>query len=284
MSDFFENLFDRIRRASPGRHALIRWLAVCAVGLLLLTGSKKASAVSVLLPPGTAEEIQSVDPVYVYFFWGEGCPHCAQAKPFLESLAQKNPRIILRSYEIYYVAENHEVFERVCAAAGFEPRYVPTIVIGKRYWEGYGEQIAQEIQTVVNSCLKNGCPDAGAGIVAPLPTAQPTAAPTNTPRSSDPATDPAEDPDGTSPNTIHLPLIGSVELTGKSLVLSTALIAFVDSFNPCSLWVLTMLLTLTLHTGSRRKVLLIGVVFLTVTAAIYALFIAGLFTVFTIVS
>ena len=55
-------------------------------------------------------------------------------------------------------------------------------------------------------------------------------------------------------------------------------------FNPCSIWVLTMLLALTLHTGSRKKVVLIGLIFLTVTAAIYALFIAGLFTMFTVVS
>ena len=68
------------------------------------------------------------------------------------------------------------------------------------------------------------------------------------------------------------------------LFLSTVLIAFVDGFNPCSIWVLSMLLAITLHTGSRKKVLVIGLVFLTVTAAIYALFIAGLFTVFKVVS
>jgi hypothetical protein len=45
-----------------------------------------------------------------------------------------------------------------------------------------------------------------------------------------------------------------------------------------------MLLALTLHTGSRKKVLLIGLIFLTVTAAIYGLFIAGLFTMFRVVS
>ena len=57
-----------------------------------------------------------------------------------------------------------------------------------------------------------------------------------------------------------------------------------DGFNPCSIWVLSILLAITLHTGSRKKVLLIGLIFISVTAAIYALFIAGLFTVFTVVS
>ena len=81
-----------------------------------------------------------------------------------------------------------------------------------------------------------------------------------------------------------LPLIGAVDLATQSLALSTALIAFVDGFNPCSLWVLSVLLALTLHTGSRKKVLIIGLVFLTVTSLVYMMFIAGLFTMFTIVS
>ena len=43
-----------------------------------------------------------------------------------------------------------------------------------------------------------------------------------------------------------------------------------------------MLLALTIHTGSRRKVFIIGAVFLAVTSLVYALFIAGLFTMFTV--
>jgi hypothetical protein len=79
-------------------------------------------------------------------------------------------------------------------------------------------------------------------------------------------------------------LLGTINLGARSLVLSTALIAFVDGFNPCSLWVLSVLLALTLHTGSRKKVFVIGLVFITVTSLVYALFIAGLFTMFTVVS
>ena len=80
---------------------------------------------------------------------------------------------------------------------------------------------------------------------------------------------------------LAIPLLGTIDLAAQSLVMSTALIAFVDGFNPCSIWVLSILLALSLHTGSRKKVAIIGLTFITVTAAIYALFIAGLFTVFT---
>ena len=71
-----------------------------------------------------------------------------------------------------------------------------------------------------------------------------------------------------------MPLLGTLNLANESQIVSTVLIAFVDGVNPCSIWVLSVLLALTLRTGSRKKVFLIGLVFITVTASIYALFIA----------
>lgn len=206
----------------------------------------------------------------IYMFWGDGCPHCAEAKPYLEGLAERYPWVELRFYEVWYNEENRALFEKMASAYGFEARYVPTIFIGAQHWVGYNKSINPEIEKVIADCHQFGCPDAGAGVIFP---AQPTPA----------ATLPAPAPQEQS-STLTLPLIGTVDLSRQSLAVSTALIAFVDGFNPCSVWVLTMLLALTLHTGSRRKVIIIGLVFLTVTAAVYALFIAGLFTIFTFIS
>jgi hypothetical protein len=82
---------------------------------------------------------------------------------------------------------------------------------------------------------------------------------------------------------LTLPLIGTINLADQSIFLSTLLISFVDGFNPCSIWVLSMLLAITLNARSRKNVLIIGFVFIFVTAFIYALFIGGLFTVFTFI-
>ena len=90
-------------------------------------------------------------------------------------------------------------------------------------------------------------------------------------------------PEEDTSDVLRLPLVGDVHLGGRSLLVSTVLIALVDGFNPCSLWVLTVLVALSLHAGSRRRTMIIGLTFITVTAAVYALFIAGLFTVFTVV-
>jgi thiol-disulfide isomerase/thioredoxin len=237
-------------------------------------------AVGLAIQPAAAQDDNRT---VIYMFWGDGCPHCAIAKPFFEELATKYPGIELRFYEIYNNVENQGLFLRMAAAYGFEARGVPTIFIGDRYWQGFNLDFADdEMESVVAACALVGCKDAGEGIIArdegvlteltvtPLP-----------PVSSSGG---ENDPEQTDGNAINIPLIGQIDLSRQSLFASTALIAFVDGFNPCSIWVLTMLLALTLHTGSRRKVILVGVVFLTVTAAVYALFIAGLFTIFTFIS
>jgi len=73
------------------------------------------------------------------------------------------------------------------------------------------------------------------------------------------------------------------ELEDRPLLVSTLILGFVDGFNPCSLWILAVLLGLVLRAG-RRKLLLVGATFLLVTGTIYGLFVAGVLSVFTYVA
>lgn len=203
----------------------------------------------------------------IYMFWGDGCPHCAEAEPVLKELDASSDLIHLQMYEVWYDENNLDLLTQMTEKFGFEPHAVPTIFIGKQYWEGYNEQIEKEIKAAVDDCLENGCSNAGAGVIA---------------GEEETFVDPSEV--STGEQKITLPILGTIDLSTQSLFVSTLLISFFDGFNPCSLWVLTMLLALTLHTGSRKKVILIGIVFLTVTAAIYGLFVTGLFTMLTVIS
>lgn len=140
-----------------------------------------------------------------------------------------------------------------------------------RAWTGYSPQIRAEISAKVESCFAQGCPDSrsliDAGDSGPavlVPAMRPV----------------AEEVDAV----LDVPLVGKVNLIFQPLLLSTSLIAFVDGFNPCSIWVLTMLLVLVLHSGSRRRVLLVGLTFLFTTALIYGMFIAGVFSILAFVS
>jgi glutaredoxin len=225
--------------------------------------------------------------VNMYFFWGDGCPHCASAKPVLRAIAEGNSGITLYEFEVYQSEENLNLFYQIAEAYGTVPQAVPTVFIGERYWIGYSEDIKVEIESYLNQCLANGCKDLAEGIVdgeSALPTAIPetvTETPTEVPAT--PANTPPAAENVEYENLITLPLFGTINLSKQSMLISTLLISFVDGFNPCSIWVLSMLLAVTLNTRSRKKVLIIGFVFIFVTGLIYALFIAGLFTVLRVV-
>ncbi len=203
--------------------------------------------------PTQANRVYAQNPeVTIYYFWGDGCPVCNIATPQLQAIADEDPRVNIEIYEVWFNAEAQQIFVEMAADLGFQPRYVPTTIIGDRYWEGFTEDIQADIEAHIDRLLG-------------------------------PAEEPTEE-DPARREIINLPLIGTVDLSGQSLLVSTLIISFVDGFNPCSLWVLSVLLSITLQTRSRKKVLIVGFSFLLTTALLYGLFIAGVFSVLRIIS
>jgi thiol-disulfide isomerase/thioredoxin len=209
-------------------------------------------------------------PVPVYFFWGEGCPHCANQKVFLQSLSDDHPNVVVHDFEVYGVEANRSLLLAMATAFGREVGGVPMTFIGDEAWTGFSDTSGRQMRASVERYGAYAAPDP-ADRLDPGQRTQLTAVPGPvSPRMGEAVLD--------------VPLIGEVALDRRSLWLSTVLIAFVDGFNPCSLWVLALLLAVVINTRSRRRVLLVGLVFLTVTAVVYGLFIAGLFSIFSFVS
>jgi cytochrome c biogenesis protein CcdA/glutaredoxin len=185
--------------------------------------------------------------VELLLFWGDGCPHCAAEKVWLADLQDEYAGLEIKEYEVWYDAENRELFEQVAEDHGLEPQGVPGTFVGGAGWIGFNDAIAFEIEEAVRTASQGGTPDASEQAV------------------------------------VSVPFVGDVDLGDSSLLVSTLVIGFVDGVNPCSLWVLTMLLALVLHSGSRRRVAAVGGTFLLVTSAMYALYIVGIFSVLTYV-
>ncbi len=212
-----------------------------------------ALALLVLLAGGAAVAAQAPEaddqpPVEVTLFWIDGCPHCATEHEFLEELLAGRDDVILVDYEVSGDAGNRRRFAETAAGMGFEPRAVPVTIIGDEYWVGFSQSIGAQIANAVDQALAG--------------------------RDIEPA----------RKSVIDVPGLGEVDLGDRPLLASTLLIGFVDGFNPCSLWVLSILLALVLHSGSRRRVLLVGIVFIAVTTALYGLYIIGVYTLLTYVA
>lgn len=254
------------------RHCRTRLLPVALLLALLFA--------SLLAGPALAQN----EKIIVVMFWGDGCPHCAEEKPWLYTLAQNNPLIELREYEVWYNEANQKILEGAAEKFGFKPSGVPVTLIGGKHWIGYREgDISGQIEAAITACAASGCPDPLEGIDISAGTLSDPAANENVPEKTETASTSTTtiDPDSAI---LDIPVIGKVDLSQQSLLASTLLISFVDGFNPCSLWVLSMLMALVLHTGSRRKIITIGILFLTITAGVYAMFIAGVFTILSYIS
>jgi len=81
--------------------------------------------------------------------------------------------------------------------------------------------------------------------------------------------------------TVKLPIIGKIETKKFSLPVLTFLIALADGFNPCAFFVLTFLLAALIGlAGARRKILLVGSIFIFFSALFYFLFMSVLLNIF----
>ncbi len=133
---------------------------------LLMAGFLVGLALS--LSPGVQRAIAQAEGnrAILYFFWGNGCPHCAEAEPVLKDMVKRYPQMEVRTYEVWYNDENQALFQKMGTSFGYTPQAVPGIFIGEKRWEGYSSAIGQEIEAAVTACIQNGCKDAGSGVVS----------------------------------------------------------------------------------------------------------------------
>jgi cytochrome c biogenesis protein CcdA len=201
------------------------------------------------LAPAAAGAGPAADPQTLYVFWSMDCPVCLRQKPYLEELSARYPTLRVAELEISRSTEHHGLFRELAAERGITAGFVPTLVFRNRAWVGDSDTVRADLEAELTAAtIADAAVSTGAG----------------------------------PPQGLRLPWVGDLDTQGGSLVLLTTLIAFVDGFNPCSIWVLTLLLGLVINSGSRRRVALVGLTFLTTTALIYGAFIAGIFSVLTV--
>jgi glutaredoxin/cytochrome c biogenesis protein CcdA len=233
-------------------------------------------AATAAAPVGRAQEAAAPGdvaslPVDVYLFHGEGCPHCASAQAFLEEMTTTHPTLRVHEYEVWYDDDNRELLSTLADAYGRTVQGVPVIFLGDEMWTGFGASVERDLRVRVAQYERTPAPDPMARIGLATPAAP----------GGDAGSSSALPPPDRS---LTLPLVGTLDLAHMSLVMSTALIGLVDGVNPCSLWVLALLLGVVLGSGSRRRVLAVGGTFLLLAAAVYAAFIAGMFEILAYLS
>lgn len=185
----------------------------------------------------------AVEEDVLWFFWGEGCPACREALTWLDGLARKFPELTIHRGEVWQDPEQRDLYLSLLAEREVESSWVPGFILDASVWQGFNGEIAREIE---------------AELAARFPGTL------RRPRRAPPP-GPAKGGWGRMP-----------------LLAATVLIALANGFNPCALWVLTILLAMVLHCRSRGKTAAVGVTFLVVSGAVYGLFVAGVFAVLSL--
>lgn len=132
-------------------------ILVLVIAIIMFSnGNNSSVAGNVILE--SSDLNSNPDKVTIYFFWGDGCPHCAAEKPFLESLEKKyQDKIEIKMFETWKNQKNVEFFNEVANAYGIQVQGVPTTFIGDKNWVGYADYMGQEIEDYVQYCIENKC-------------------------------------------------------------------------------------------------------------------------------
>jgi glutaredoxin len=105
--------------------------------------------------------------VVVYLFWVDGCPHCVDAKAFLETLEERYPQIEVKKYEMTADEGNEKLLQDILSLYGVRRQTYPTIFIGDLDpVMGYhtDSTTGTEIEEKLQYCLKNRCGNRSGGI------------------------------------------------------------------------------------------------------------------------
>lgn len=175
----------------------------------------------------------------VYFFYGEGCPHCAKEEIFLDKLEKEyQDEIDILRYEVWYNSQNARLLKEMAAKIKLNVTGVPITIIGDKAIIGYDEDetTGKRIRSAIDEKLG-----------AKAETAS------------------------TRPEKINVPLFGEIATKNLSLPAFTITIGFVDGFNPCAMWVLIFLIGLLLSLSNRKRMAIIGASFLIASALFYFL-------------
>ncbi len=208
---------------------------------------------------------EAQNPVTVYFFYGEGCPHCAKEEIFLDKIAGEYPQVKIERYETWYNYDNAQLMKQAAEKIGQEATAVPLTIIGQEGIVGYlsDETTGAQIKNAIDNCLQNQCYDV-------LATDQNAPDPNENVSESEKTNE-----ESVIPKTINVPFLGTVNTASFSLPVFTAFLGFLDGFNPCAMWVLLFLITLLLGMPNRKRMWILGSAFIVSSGTVYFLYLAA---------
>ena len=196
-----------------------------------------------------AEEVQK-DNVF-YFFYSYKCPHCHEAQPFIATLEKEYKEITFKKLEVLQIPENRKLFMEMIQKLGIQNAGFPTFIFNGKFivgfQSGHHDALIREMIDM-NKVDGESC---------------------------------GEQCQECKENVIDVPFLGKIDAQLVKLPSFTFIIGLLDGVNPCAMWVLMFLLTLLVAAKNRKKVIMIGSVFVLSSGFVYFLFMTAWLNIFT---
>ena len=221
------------------------------------------------LAAADAQEAGGSQPVDIEVFARQGCAHCEAARRFLDDLARERPGLRIVIHDVMAEPAARQQLQDLSTALKAGAPGVPAfhlrgaLIIGFEGPETTGARIR---------ALLDGQPPPEQSPWGP-------AAPSCSPEEAVPcAPAPGASADAEA---IEIPLLHvHVTVGSLGLPLFTVIIATLDGFNPCSFWVLMLMISMLAGLGDRRKMLLVAGTFVAIEGIAYFAFMAAWLNLF----
>ena len=195
--------------------------------------------------------VSAKEDINLYFFHGDGCPHCADEEEYLKKLEKKYKNLKIHKYEVWNSFSNSSLMNKIKKELGSTANGVPFTVVGSNYFEGFNAYMEEDIENAIKEANKGENPDVINGIVKPKAKKETT---------------------DKKSSTFNIPILGKINVKEVSLPIIAIIIGIVDGFNPCAMWVLLFLISMLLGMKNKKRMWTLGLTFLFTSAFIYMLF------------
>ncbi len=222
-----------------------------------------------LLAVGTLA--RAADPSRIELFVREGCPHCGQAEEFMKQLGRDRPELTIVVRDVTKEPAALARLQELVQAQGAGAARVPAAYVNGQLILGYsteastdklirsalaGGRVASSAPGDSTSCEAEDSLSCGPGAAAAAP--------------------PAED--------FSVTLFGrTVTLDDVGLPAFTLAMGLLDGFNPCSMWVLLLMISLLAPLADRKRMLAIAGTFVLVEGISYFAMMAAWLNLFLLI-
>ena len=204
--------------------------------------------------------VEAKENVVLYFFHGDGCPHCKEETKFLKKMSKKYSYLKIVKYEVWYNEDNSTLLDKVFDAYKIPVFGVPTTIIGDIYISGYDDTIGEKIERAIEYYSSHKSDDYVSKI-----------------KNGTFNTDDFPKENGFLKQeelsdremSFKLPFFGKINLKSASLTTAAVIIGLIDGFNPCAMWILLFLISVLMGMKDKKRMWVLGITFLLTSALVY---------------